>query len=128
MTTIAKLTILSLALLLGACAGPVTKYHWGTYEPALYQYYKTPSEVENFAAELARTIKQAEEKSQKVPPGIFAEYGHVLQQQGKYAEAVSYYEKEKRAWPESTVLMNAMLKSVDAAPKKKSARAGKPQS
>jgi hypothetical protein len=119
------LTVLVVAAALAGCAGPTTKYHWGSYEPALYQYYKTPSQVDNFATELAATIRQAAEKGQKVPPGICAEYAHILHQQGRFVEAATYFEREKREWPESAVLMNAMLRSVETS-QKKSQVPGKP--
>jgi hypothetical protein len=97
---------------IGGCAVP-TKYYWGTYEPALYQYYKTPARLVDLEAELSRTIAQAGEKHQKVPPGVYAEYGFVLQQQGKGVEAAAYYQKEKQAWPESALLMDTMLRSLE---------------
>ena len=112
-----KVAVFVAVAFIGGCAGPTTKYYWGTYEPALYQYYKTPAKVADLEVELSRVIQQAGEKGQRVPPGIYAEYGFVLQQQGKATEAAGYYEKEKQAWPESTVLMNAMLNSLAQARK-----------
>ena len=108
---IRNVLLLSAAVLMTGCAVQ-GKYHWGTYEPALYQYYKTPANISDFETELARTIAAAEERKQKVPPGLYAEYGHVLQVQGKLDQAATYYRRERDAWPESAVLMDTMLKSL----------------
>ena len=108
---ITAVALLTSALIAG-CAGPA-KYSWGSYEPALYQHYKTPGQIADLETELARTIQQATEKGEKVPPGIYAEYGFVLQQRGKLTEAAGFYHKERQAWPESAVLMNTMLQSLE---------------
>jgi hypothetical protein len=105
------------ALFLGGCAVQ-SKYAWGSYEPSLYSHYKNPAQMDAFAEALAKTIGDAEAKGQKLAPGIYAEYGHVLQQQGKLTEAATYYRKEKNAWPEAATFMDTMIKSVEAAEKK----------
>jgi hypothetical protein len=113
------------ALIVG-CAAP-TKYSWGSYEPALYQHYKAPAQMADLETELARTIQQATQKGEKVPPGIYAEYGFVLQQRGKLTEAAAYYQKERQAWPESAVLMNTMLQSLELGSRKSSEREANPK-
>jgi hypothetical protein len=54
------------------------------------------------------------EPDRKVPPGSYAEYGYVLLLQGKRDEAMAYFEREKRAWPESTRLMDILLNTTTA--------------
>jgi hypothetical protein len=103
----------AVALLMAGCASQ-PKYAWGNYQESLYAYYKAPSQIDLFAKSLAKTIQDADTRHQKVAPGIYAEYGHILQEQGKYAEAIVYYEKEKRTWPESSQFMDTMIKSVSA--------------
>ncbi|MCE2452119.1 MAG: DUF4810 domain-containing protein [Nitrospinae bacterium] len=114
---IKKLSVLLIAILISACAQ--TKYHWGGYENALYRYYKSPVELENLAEELADVIAQGE-RDGKVPPGVYAEFGYILLIQGKNSEAITYFEKEKKLWPESARLMNTMLKTAKSAKNKKS--------
>ncbi|CAG9179532.1 DUF4810 domain-containing protein [Cupriavidus pampae] len=96
------------ALALSACA-PQTKYAWGSYEPALYSYYKTPGAADAFGEQLNKVITTAEAHNGKVPPGMYAEYGNILLEQGKRKDAIVFFEKEKAAWPESTVLMTRMV-------------------
>ncbi|UIF90947.1 DUF4810 domain-containing protein [Cupriavidus sp. UYPR2.512] len=122
--------VLLAAALLSACA-PQQKYAWGSYEPALYTYYKTPAASEAFAEQLNKTITTAESSGTKVPPGLYAEYGNVLLEQGKGKEAVVWFEKEKAAWPESAVLMTRMVQIASGPradkPKAKDATPGSAQ-
>ncbi|WP_198969621.1 DUF4810 domain-containing protein [Xylophilus sp. ASV27] len=99
------------ALLLTGCAAQ-QKYHWGSYEGAMYSYYKDPAKASEFAASLQQTIAAAEQAKRIVPPGVYAEYGFLLLQQGKSKESMEYFAKEKATWPESTVLMDTMTKTA----------------
>jgi hypothetical protein len=95
------------------CASPA-KYNWGGYENSLYQYYKDPTKADELSAALMETIQGAEKTQGTVPPGIYAEYGYLLIQQGKAKEAVPYFEKEKNKWPESTYFMDSMIKTASS--------------
>jgi hypothetical protein len=88
-----------------------SQYSWGNYEHALYKYYKTPSELETYAAQLAEVITEGESAG-RVPPGMYAEYGYILWSQGKADKAVVQFEREKQAWPESTQFMNLLIHNV----------------
>lgn len=83
-------------------------YAWGNYEGGLYSYYENPEKIEILMKALDSTIVNAEE-SKRVPPGIYAEYGYILLIRNEDDEAISYFKKEKAAWPESVVLMDKMI-------------------
>jgi hypothetical protein len=104
---------LVLAGLLGACESQQGMYHWGEYEPRLYDYYKDPDDLEPLMADLETTLA-AGEKDQRVPPGLYAEYGYFLMTKKRHDEAITYFTKEKTAWPESTVLMDKMIGFADS--------------
>jgi hypothetical protein len=107
---LSKVTIsLLLSLSLVGCAG-TGKYYWGGYESSLYSYYKDPTKADQLSSTLAEVIKTSEKKNKTVAPGLYAEYGFILLQQGKRSDAAAYFEKEKQAWPESTVIMESMIK------------------
>lgn len=91
---------------------PQTRYHWGHYDSALYQHYKTPAEREAWVETLKTTILDAEQLGEKVPPGICAEYGYALLEEGQPDQAASWFQREKTTWPESTVLMDKMLRNA----------------
>ena len=106
---IAAVLLLTGSLFLAGCQTSQGLYYWGDYEDSLYEYYKNPAEL----AALTEEILQAIEKSNgRVPPGLYAEYGNLLLQQGKKDEAVSYFRKERELWPESQHLMDTMINSL----------------
>ncbi|MBC7413779.1 MAG: DUF4810 domain-containing protein [Herminiimonas sp.] len=107
----------ALPLFLAACVA-APKYTWGNYDRSLYNYYKDTSNSASHVAELEKIIQTAEQTKGRVPPGIHAEYGYFLLRSAKGAEAVTQFENEKRLWPESTLLMNIMIKSAQATPVK----------
>jgi hypothetical protein len=100
------------AAVLSACV-PQTRYHWGNYDNALYQHYKNPQDREVWAESLKTTILDAEQGGQKVPPGMYAEYGYALFEEGQGQAAVPWFQKEKATWPESAVLMDKMIRNAE---------------
>lgn len=103
---------LVLAGLLGACESG-DGYYWGQYEPRLYAYYEDPDALGPLVEDLESTIARGEEK-QRVPPGLYAEYGYLLLVKRRNEEAIAYFNKEKTAWPEATVLMDKMIAFADS--------------
>jgi hypothetical protein len=94
---------------LAGCATTHDKYSWGDYDPSLYSYYKSPAKVGELSAALDATIKAADSHNEPVAPGLRAEYGYLLLQQGKNKEAVSAFQGEEKQWPESKVFMDHMI-------------------
>lgn len=103
---------LSVAFLSG-CVAP-GKYNWGNYDGSLYGYYQDPTRLETHLAEMENIIKASEQTHMKVAPGIHAEYGYFLMQNGKSSLAVAQFEKEKTNWPESAQLMSSMIRLAQA--------------
>ena len=105
---------LALGLLITALAGCVTppaqKYHWGSYDPSLYGYYKDPTKLGELNASLEAIVKAGEANRAVMPPGIYAEYGYLQLQQGNNAQAIELFKQEKALWPEATVFMDRMIK------------------
>jgi len=116
----AKSVILFFVMAVGliGCATP-PMYHWGNYEHSLYQYYKHPEDESKIAESLATIIKDGEVDG-RVPPGIYAEYGYFLLSSGHSGEAITYFKKEKKIWPESSMLMDKMIGSAKHSDKKSS--------
>ncbi len=99
--------------LLSACVAP-PKYNWGGYDSSLYGYYRDPTKIGAHVAEMESIIRSSEQSSMKVAPGIHAEYGYLLMQDGKADAAVAQFEKEKAGWPESAQLMSSMIRVAQA--------------
>jgi hypothetical protein len=99
------LAVLSLMLLFGCV--PQGLFFWGDYSETLYSFKKNPDEktLTVHKAELLRIITTAPQKRKAVPPGIYAEYGFLLLQEGRTPEGMTYLDKEMKAFPESAPLV-----------------------
>lgn len=117
-------SVLCLGVLL-ALTGCVTtapaKYSWGNYENSLYSYYKDSTKSGDYEAELVSVISDSEATAKPVAPGLYAEYGFLLLQEGKSKDAITQFEKEKAKWPESTYLMNNLIRIASNPAKKTTA-------
>jgi hypothetical protein len=107
-------TVAAAVLSAGCVTTPPEKYNWGTYDPSLYGYYKSPAKVGELTATLDASLKASDSHNQPAPPGLRAEYGYLLLQQGKNAEAVSAFQTEATQWPESKVFMDHMVKVAES--------------
>lgn len=106
---------LRLAALLLAAAGcaPATLYQWNGYDNRLYAHYRNPQDRETWIEGLKVTMIEAEQSGRRVPPGIYAEFGFALYEEGRFPEAVAYFGKERDLWPESKLLMDKMIRNAE---------------
>lgn len=109
MTLRFSLAVVASSILLTACATTHEKYAWGSYEHSLYVYYKNPAKADALSMSLEAIITGADKTKAIVAPGIYAEYGYLLLQQGKAQEAVSEFKLEEQHWPESRIFMDRMI-------------------
>jgi hypothetical protein len=115
----ARASRLALAALVAAsavaCASePRRMYAWGGYDEVLVRHYRQPQDRQAFVRALKQVVANAERRGQSAPPGIYAEYGYALYEEGQYPAAVAYFEKERTAWPESALLMDKMIRNAGA--------------
>ena len=83
-------TVLATVVLVSGCQTSQGLYHWGEYESGLYGYYEDPAELAKLSEQLLQAIESA---NGRVAPGMYAEYGTLLLQQGKKEEAIHSYTK-----------------------------------
>lgn len=108
MTSVAKyLCILFLLFSLIGCRAQ-SRYNWNNYDTKMYAHYKNPAEREDFIKALKEILDDAEPAG-KVPPGIYAEYGFVMYEQGNNQQALLYFQKEADKWPESRAFMTKLI-------------------
>ena len=106
-----SLTIFAIAAL---CSCESTGlYQWGNYETDLYNYYNKPTSREAVVEQHLAYVARLEQNDQRVPPGIYAEAGTYLLEQGNIARAREFYQKERDTWPESNVFMGVLIDSLD---------------
>jgi hypothetical protein len=107
------LLLLALAVTASACAGPSSYYYWGSYNQSLYSHYKAPQEREAWLTGLKTTLLEAEQRGARVPPGLYAEYGYALFEEGDATNAIANFRKESALWPESRFLMEKMIRNAE---------------
>ncbi len=88
--------------------GAHNRYNWSDYDTKMYKHYKNPAEREDFVRSLKEILDNAEPED-KVPPGIYAEYGFVMYEEGNTQQAILYYQKEATKWPESRAFMTKLI-------------------
>jgi len=98
-------------VVLPGCAAPGL-YAWNSYDANLYRYYKDPTSAEAFRTSMETHLKTLESKGVRPAPGLYAELGTLYLERGDRTTAVTYYQKERDAWPESRHLMDAMLSTL----------------
>ena len=106
------LLLAALTLPLAAGCAPKRAYYWGDYDSALHTYYQNPQQTERYIERLGEIIQEAETGKDKVPPGLYAEYGYALFEAGRLEEAITYYKKEREQWQESVVFMDKMIRNT----------------
>jgi len=78
----------------------------------LYSHYANPQDSERYLERLGQIVQRAEVEKDKVPPGLYAEYGYALFEAGRLDEALTYYRKEREEWEESRVFMDKMIRNT----------------
>lgn len=111
------------ALLAAGCA-PKTLYTWRGYDDTLYAHYKNPQDHAKHIERMQTIVTETEAAGVKMPPGVYAEYGYALLEESRFDESVTYFKKEKETWPESTVIMEKMIRNVARLQGTKKAAAG----
>jgi hypothetical protein len=102
-----------MATLLAMGCAPKTMYEWHGYDDTLYSHYKDPAKQEENLARLQELVQKNEHDQVKMPPGVYADCGYALLEAGRATEAIVCFEKERSAWPESTVLMEKLIRNVN---------------
>jgi len=114
--------ILGVLVILANCSGGTKSlYSWNNYEETLYKYNKNNLNAAEFEEEMSMVLVKSE-KIGRVPPGLYAEYGYILLESGKFEEAVKYFTKESQTWPESKKFMSMMIKRTELQKKQKAGK------
>ena len=105
--------VMSLSLV-GCASGPQSLYSWGTYPQQTYLLLSVPEKTspQEQIAKLEKDIEKAKAKNAAVPPGLYAHLGLLNLNLNNGQRAVEYFELERQVYPESTVLMDRLLKKM----------------
>ena len=106
------------AALLSGCATNNQLYQWGDYEETLFVYFHEPEVRDAMLANYYVFVNNAATGTSKnkkpLAPGLFAEAGTFMLEQGDSDAAIRFYQLEANTWPESRHLMNTLIKNLQA--------------
>lgn len=100
---------------MSSCTTSKSLYSWYQYDDATHAFTKNQTEesekalVDNFD----KIINHQRGTRKVVPPGIYAERGYYFLKSGKTTEALDYFNKEKKLYPESAVFMDRIIKRME---------------
>jgi len=104
-----------LVLLLGACAntGKRSLYHWGGFPDVSYSWLKdNAADDSDSLAVMEKDLQTAIANDHDLPPGFHAHLGLLYLKAGQTDQAISHWEAEKTAFPESSPFMDFQLQSL----------------
>jgi hypothetical protein len=111
------LFIITTAVFMTACSSHNTAlYNYGDYSESYYSDVKDHSHESQLALQksIEEAIKNAQEsRSGRVAPGLYANLGYIYLKEGQSKLAIENFKKEKALYPESTKLMDRLIKKVE---------------
>lgn len=105
--------ILLLAALLAGCATNNHLYEWGPYEGTLFTLYHEPAAKEKALEQYMKFI-EISDRRRPLAPGLYAEAGTFLLEQGDIEGAIQFYKLERDAWPESQPMLTTLIENLEA--------------
>ena len=103
-------------ILVGCVSAPKSLYSWGEYPQQTYLMLSLTEKTspQEQIGKLEKDIEKAKAKNAAVPPGLYAHLGLLNLNINNGPRAVQYFELERQTYPESTVLMDRLLKKMIA--------------
>ncbi|QHB31914.1 DUF4810 domain-containing protein [Yersinia canariae] len=101
--------LLASAVLAGCATAPKPIYHWDNYQSTVYEYYKSDASPEQQITDLKESIEKSRAKGLPVPPGLHAHLGMLYGNTGHTDLAMTEFNTEKSAFPESAPFMDFLM-------------------
>ncbi|WP_445116554.1 DUF4810 domain-containing protein [Acinetobacter sp. WZC-1] len=111
-----KRILFCVVLALGGCGtAPESLYGWGSFPQQTYLMYSAPGKAlpSEQIIQLESELEKSRAKSLAVPPGLYAHLGLMYLQINNAQKAGEYFQLERQVYPESTVLMDRILKKMN---------------
>ncbi len=103
-----------LGLMLASCTSTSQLYAWHNYEKTSYDYTKNPNEKteQKLLESYQKMINRPTGARKVVAPGVYAELGYLQMQMGQKDAAVQNFKQEIELYPESTLFITKIIKSI----------------
>lgn len=109
-----NLVVVMLLGVLAGCAAPSKGlYSWNGYQAQVYSYLKSdaPSADEQILS-LEQGVQQTAAQGNHLPPGYHAHLGLLYLNTGRTDQAITAWEQEKKAFPESTQYIDYLINNM----------------
>ena len=103
-----KLGIAVSALIAATACVPASRFEWGTYDQQLFRYHQDAENRGDYVRALERTIERGE-ATNRVAPGMYAELGFLMWEEGRYEESDSMFTREIQLFPESRIFIERFM-------------------
>ena len=116
LSSFVKAAVISIiALFTISCTSTTKLYSWHNYQEDYYHYLKNADKesLDTLIATYEKIINEQKESRGVVPPGIYADYGYLLMENGKASEAKAMFAKEIELYPESEVFNGSIMKRFE---------------
>ncbi len=100
------------AIMLASCqTANKPLYSWSKYESVSYAYLKSKNDKSTKALleDYKKIVAKQTGSRKQVPPGVYADYGFLLIQNGRTAEGRAFLKKEIAIYPESKIFIDRIL-------------------
>jgi len=104
--------VMASSFALTGCVAPKTQWAWNGYNDHLFDYYGQSITGDEYLVFLLAAVDEAEKRNVRLAPGLYAEIGTFYARAGKFEEALTYYELERKTWPESQGFMTALIDGI----------------
>ena len=110
-----KLPIFFLFLLIIGCSSSKNLYTWENYDLTSYNYLKNADEesVKELKETYTKIIEEQKGTRNVPPPGIYADFGFLLIQEGETERGKELLAKEIELYPESEKFITRILKMIE---------------
>ena len=115
MNKILTSVLATFTLLMSGCGGHQPMYEYADYSESYYQL-KQNGDAETtgeWKVALEDSIKESNEEGLRTPPGINANLGYLYLRVNDDDKAISFFNVEKKIYPESTVFMDKLIKKAE---------------
>lgn len=108
------LPLFTALILLSGCASNQGLYEWGQYQETLFVVYHDPALKEEALKNYLEFVETGGTPQHPIAPGLFAEAGTFMLEQGEVDKAIKYYKMEHEMWPESQPMLGMLIENLEA--------------
>jgi len=105
---------LCVVLLVVAYAGPNIMYNCVRYELTRFVHYHDSAVKKEALQKYIAFVETGGTPEHPIAPGLFAEAGTFMLEEGDVPGAIKFYQMESDAWPEARPMLSVLISNLEA--------------